>query len=281
REDEILPLCEAEARRTHNYGRLVDRLLKSRRHEDAERWIHEGIRATEKELPGIAHSLRQRFKAIRAAQKNRPVVAALEVEEFVTSPSYKGLVDCEKACAKLDIWSRVRGHLLTYLETGESPWKQRDWPLPPTGLDAPEPPQRLSFPLFDVLIEIAVREKDPERVLQWYDQRQKKQGPRWSSFEEDHIASAVEHYAPDRAVAIWQRMAERLIAQVSPGAYEEATKHLRKAGAVMAREGKQAQWTRYLQDLRQTHARKRRLMEALDRMPDKPILSQKSRRSSP
>jgi uncharacterized Zn finger protein len=34
----------------------------------------------------------------------------------------------------------------------------------------------------------------------------------------------------------------------------------------MAGEGKQEQWTRYLQGLKEKHARKRRLIEILDRM---------------
>ena len=95
--------------------------------------------------------------------------------------------------------------------------------------------------------------------------------------DEDRIAAAVEAYAPDRAVAIWKTKAEHLIAQVSPGAYEEAARYLRKAGAVLAREGKELEWTRYLEELRATHVRKRRLIEVLDRLIRKPILTKKTR----
>ncbi len=71
--------------------------------------------------------------------------------------------------------------------------------------------------------------------------------------------------------------AENLIARVSPSAYEEAARYLRQAGAVLAREGKQQEWTRYLQDLREAHARKRRLIEVLDPLTRKPILAKKTR----
>jgi uncharacterized Zn finger protein len=164
RSDEIIPLCEAEALKTGSYERLVGWLIHKHRYEDAERWIREGIRASEKKLPGIAQSLRNQLKTIRANQKDMPTLAALEVEEFVRSPSHKAFADCEKAGRKIDVWPSVREHLLAYLESGVLPWKQEGWPLPPPGLDAPERSPRQAFPMVDVLIEIAIQEKDPERV---------------------------------------------------------------------------------------------------------------------
>ena len=43
----------------------------------------------------------------------------------------------------------------------------------------------------------------------------------------------------------------------------------------MAREKKQAERKRYLQELRAAHTRKRRLMDILDDLEDKPILKRK------
>ena len=198
----------------------------------------------------------------------------MEVEEFVRSPSQQAFADCEKASGNLGVWSSVRAHLLTYLEGGVLPWRQEGWPLPPTSLDALARSPRQAFPMVDVLIEIALHEKDPERVLYWYDRRPKTQFG-WLRVDGDRIATAVEAYAPDRAVAIWKSKAESLIAQVSPSAYEEAARYLRKAGAVLVREGRQQEWTRYLQDLRDTHARKRCLVEILDLLIRQPILAKK------
>jgi hypothetical protein len=53
-------------------------------------------------------------------------------------------------------------------------------------------------------------------------------------------------------------------AEVKPRAYQEAATYLRKARAVMFQQGRQEQWQKYLLDLRETHARKRRLIEILD-----------------
>jgi hypothetical protein len=67
-------------------------------------------------------------------------------------------------------------------------------------------------------------------------------------------------------------MSEGLIAQVKPKAYQEAGKYQRKAAKVMAKARKQKEWERYLQSLRDHHARKIRLMEVLDSLDYKPII---------
>ncbi len=49
RHEEIIPLCEQEAVKTGSYTRLVDALRKAKRLEEAEQWIHRGIKATQKQ----------------------------------------------------------------------------------------------------------------------------------------------------------------------------------------------------------------------------------------
>ncbi|MDA2935038.1 SWIM zinc finger domain-containing protein, partial [Acidobacteria bacterium AH-259-D05] len=124
RKDEIIPLCEVEAKRTSSYDRLVKRLVSARRYQDAERWIQEGIRATKEKWPGIAGSLREKLREIRTLEKNWPAVAAMLAEEFVCGPSGKTFTDCKKASGRVKAWPKVREYLLRYLEKGELPWKQ-------------------------------------------------------------------------------------------------------------------------------------------------------------
>ncbi len=287
RADEIIPLCESEAKETDSYDRLVMRLMSARRHRDAERWIQEGIRATGEKSPGIASGLRDKLREIRLRQKNWPAVAAMQAEEFVRRPSRQTYKDCKKSALKVKAWATVRQCLLAYLEKGTLPWKQKGWPLPASGLDAPgldgpesgpEAPKASRderFPRIDVLIEIAIYERKPDRVLHWYDQRPKDRFG-WYGFNEDKIATAVQSHAPQRAVAMWKNMAEGLICQVKPSAYQMAAGYLRKAAKIMTREKKQSEWERYLKELREIHIRKRRLMEILDGLDGKPIV--KSRR---
>jgi len=271
RKDEIIALCEAETKKTGSYERLVNLLVSVRRYEEAERWIREGIRAIKDKWPGTAAGLRNQLREIRKRQKNWPAVAAIQAEEFIRQPSRQTFTDCKKAAGKVKAWPEVRESLLQYLEKGEPPWKQKGWPLPDSGLDVPEPERKDRFPMVSELIEMAILEKKPDRVLYWYDQLPKK---RYGCYgvDDEEVAKAVQTHAPDRAVSIWKRKAERLIVQVKPKAYQEAGKYLRKAAKVMAKESKQMEWDRYLQSLREHHARKVRLMEVLDSLDDKPII---------
>ena len=111
-------------------------------------------------------------------------------------------------------------------------------------------------------------------MLYWYDQLPKERYG-WYGVDDDAIATVVQTHSPDRAVAIWKHKAERLIAQVKPKAYQQAGKYLRKAAKVMAKERKKVEWNRYLQSLREHHARKIRLMEVLDSLEDKPIIKKR------
>jgi uncharacterized Zn finger protein len=271
REAEIIPLCIAEAKGTGSYDRLVKRLVAGQRYEDADKWIKEGLRGLGEKWPGIAAGLRDKLREIRALEQNWPVVAALLVEEFVRRPSCHAFTECQPASDKTKAWPLVREFLLHFLEKGELPWKQKGWPLPESGLDRPGADQRNRFPLVGVLIGIAILEKKPDQVLKWYDQCPQGGYGRFG-VSADVIANAVQAYAPDRAVAIWKNQAERLIARVKPSAYQEAVKFLRKAGEVMSKQNKPAQWDQYLRSLRDANARKRCLLEILDGLDGKPIM---------
>lgn len=274
REAEIIPLCIAEAQRTGSYDRLVQRLVAARRYEDAEEWIKAGLRAFGNKWPGLGADLRDKFREIRTVEQNWPVVAALQVEEFVRCPSPQAFTECQKAGDKTGAWPQVRESLLRYLENGELPWKQKGWPLPESSLERPEADKRNRFPLIGDLIDIAILEKKPDQVLKWYDRRPKGHFG-GLGVDEDAIATAVQAHAPDRAVAIWKNKAERLIAQVKPTAYQEAAKYLRKAGKIMSQQNKQEQWDQYLTSLRKEHFRKRRLLEILDGLDRKPIMKKR------
>ncbi|PIU53257.1 MAG: hypothetical protein COS90_07140 [Deltaproteobacteria bacterium CG07_land_8_20_14_0_80_60_11] len=274
REDEVIPLCIAEAKRTGSYERLVTRLVAARRYEDAEKWIKEGLRGLGEKWPGISAGLRAKMQEIRTLEQNWPLVAALQVEEFVRHPSRQDFTECQKVSDKTKAWPQVRESLLHFLEKGELPWKQKGWPLPESGLDRPVVDKRNRFPLLGDLIGIAIHENKPEEALKWYNQRPKDRLG-WSGVDEDAIATAIQAHAPERAVAIWKKEAERLISLVKPSAYQEAAKYLLKAGEVMSQQNKQATWDQYLRSLREAHARKRCLIEILDGLDGKPIINKR------
>jgi len=120
------------------------------------------------------------------------------------------------------------------------------------------------------LISIAILEKDPEKVLYWYDKCSDRQFG--FGISHDEVAEAIKTYAPERAFDMWKTRAERLIDQTKPKAYEEAAIFLKKAKKVLSDINKQEKWTTYINGLRKTHAAKRKLQEVLDRMDKKPIV---------
>lgn len=85
RREEIIPLCRQEAERTGSYLRLVERLKKAKRWEEAEQWIRKWIAATEKHWPGIAGQLRASFIEMRKREQDWTRVAALRANDFSRS----------------------------------------------------------------------------------------------------------------------------------------------------------------------------------------------------
>ena len=63
---------------------------------------------------------------------------------------------------------------------------------------------------------------------------------------------------------IWQSIAEHLIGQVKPKAYQEAAGYLRQMHKVYEKTGRVAEWKTLLIRLRTQHKAKRRLIEVLD-----------------
>lgn len=274
KDDEIIPLCEAEAQRTGSYTRLVKCLIIKKRYADAEQWIQEGIKKTEKEAPGIASDLRNRLKEIRSSQKDWIAVGTMQTEEFVRYPSTQTYTECKKANVKTKTWPKVQEHLLVYLEKGQLPWKQKGWPLGKSNQSKPDRSYGNTFPMTDVLIDIAILEKHPDRVLFWHDYSQKN-GRNWIGVGDDRIAVAIQEHAPERSVAIWKTIAEGLINQTKPSAYEQAASYLRKAEKVIKHQKKQSDWKKYLTGLREKHARKKRFIEILNQSDGKPIIRKK------
>jgi uncharacterized Zn finger protein len=134
---------------------------------------------------------------------------------------------------------------------------------------AQEPAPR---PHHHVLLELAMTEKRPDDVLKWYDLiAADRRGYFWGNYAE-RVADAVAEKHPDRALDIYRREAEADIARVSPSAYEEALGPLRKMRALLRRLGRGAEWEAHLKKLRTDHARKRRLIETLDRLEGRPIV---------
>jgi len=277
RDEEIIPLCEKEALKTGSYTRLVDVLRKAKRLEEAEQWIHKGIKATQKQSPGVASQLRDALREMREKEGNWLQVTGFRVEDFIQMPSLQGYKEMKKAAEKAKVWAAVRAASLLYLESGKYPWADPSWPLPETGVEKAPEMRKNEFPMADVLVDIAIEEKRPDDVLKWYELGKSKKQVFWGGdgYQEDQVAEAVADHYPDRAIDIWKSIAERQIALTKPKAYETAALYLRKVHNFLKKLERENEWKDYLVKLRQTNIRKSRLMEILNGLEGRRIIDGK------
>ncbi|MBI4296291.1 MAG: SWIM zinc finger domain-containing protein [Chloroflexi bacterium] len=275
RRDEVIALCEQEAERTQSYVRLVNYLVEEDRHEEAERWIRRGIKATQSRLPGIASHLHDILCQMREQGGDWIGVAALHADDFFADPSLDTLRKLQKSAEQAGVWSAVHAAAMHFLKTGELPDNSKEkatpdgaippWPLPDTGLRKTTNRISNNFPITGTLIDIAIAENRPDEVIRWYDLSTASKS-RWYQtwLQEDRIAQAIAEAYPERAVGIWKKLAEDCIAQTQPKAYQQAADYLLCVRNTLQTMEKETEWYGYLTGLRQKNARKRRLIETLD-----------------
>jgi uncharacterized Zn finger protein len=285
RQEEIIPLLEQEAVKTGSYVRLVNRLIQAAHPEEAEQWIQQGIKATQSGSPGIASQLRGILREIRERQGDWLSAAAFRSDDFFVRPEIGAFKELRQAAESARVWPAVRTAVMHYLETGELPERVEriykgqiipPWPLPETGLRETIDNRGRNFPLAGTLLDIAIEEKRPEEVICWYDYSQKSKTQdfwrRSYDIEEDKVAEAIKGAYPDRAIAIWKRLAENQIGQTKLSAYEQAGVYLNKLRRFYHSLGREKEWHSYLTNLRSANIRKIRFLEVLSRLSSKPII---------
>jgi uncharacterized Zn finger protein len=193
-----------------------------------------------------------------------------------------------KAAKKARCEETVRPAALRFLETGTRPDGKAQpatkaapaaspsaWPLPalPAAIlrGARFAHQDAPGPRYDVLLELAVEEKNSNEVLRWYDrlaetkQGRTAQGWGWQDYR-SRVARAVADSNPDRAEALYRDLITEQLAFTKVSAYESAEPYLVALKALLTKNKRAAEWTKYLADLHETHFRKPRLIDVLDRV---------------
>ncbi|MDR3073370.1 MAG: SWIM zinc finger family protein [Deltaproteobacteria bacterium] len=257
REDEILPLCEAEARAVGNYKRLVARLMLAGKDAEALQWIHEGIRDTESNAYGRARALRDCRREIHTRQGDWQSLLLLEIEEFMHRPDAKRFARCRAVVQANTVWPEVRQTLLDFLISGGLPWRHPAWPSgvrkPQVGADGER--AKSGFPMLSALINIAILEKIPEDVSRWHAMLPETYDG--NSFH-DNAALAMQEKFPEQSIIIWKRLAENCIARTAKNAYMEAGRYLHKIQKRLHIQGLQTEWLHYAAALRKQHSRKKK-----------------------
>lgn len=270
--DRVVPFLEKEVRHTQDYDRLVDVLLDAGQTEKARQYSIEGFGKTCTESPGIASGLHRRLRSLAHSDGMPKLAAAYLADTFFNQPNVAGFKEVREATEKLGCWEAVRACVLEHLQTGKRPATSaldtdHAWPLPRPEVSWPlfeARHWRTKFPLFSLLIDIAILENRLEDAIRLNAERPRNH---YSSIDMDidlTVAQAVSASHPQIALDIWRRKVESLIAQVKPKAYETAAGYLTQMRKVFQTTKRVDEWKALLADLRKRHKPKRRLMEELD-----------------
>ena len=297
RNDEILAVCEQEARVSDSYERLVQRLIGMKRYDEAVRWAAEGIEKTVAKLPGIASNLEKLLGEMAVQRRQWPVAAAHAALGFFSHPSRESFQQLLKAAAKADCEDSIRGIALNFLETGVSPLPSpgkasaknganAEWPLPIPGYLLPLWSKDSRFrpaagPHFDVLIDMAIGDHRHDDALRWYDaistEQQHRGSMGWygSGSYGDRVAAAVTESHPERSLAIYRQRVDDYLPHASPSAYEAVAGYLNKMRPIFQGLHRDSEWNRLLADIRLRYKNRPKFMEILDKLDPKPIVEQK------
>jgi len=292
RRQEGTRLCVSEAGKSGSYTRAVRRLLDEEDYAGAEKLARAGLKEVPALYRGIHHELQDLLCEVAEKTGDPMLPAAVAAERFFRLPSVAGLRELTEKARRAGCEEVVTKGAMTFLETGRRPDAKTKqpaegnagaaWPLPPAP-ELREPgaetgPQSGKNPHYRVLIELAMKEHRPDDVLRWYEEWRKVGGrPRgaWrvvpEGFEEK-IAEAVASSHPDRAIDIFVKAADSVASETKTRTYPEAGRLLKRAKEVLGREGRSAEWSSILEDFRLNHRRKRRLMEVLDGLENRPIM---------
>lgn len=264
----------AEVERTDSYVRLVRRLLRLGRGNDAREWIGRGIAATGTTHPGIAAELRTIQRDLWETEGEWLCVAGTLAGEFLSSPSFAAYARLEKAARKAGVWDNIKDAVMQYLTEGKLPAVRRRRSgeaeklfgyLPDTGLTPGTSWKVPGTPFFEILIDVAIAGKNPDDVIRWYDRCREQARIRGLYYcPHDKVADFVAEQFPDRSLAIWMANAERFAAEGRPKSYESSIGYFRKIRGLMNKQGNGDGWGRYIAGIRAAHARKRKFLEMLD-----------------
>jgi len=128
-----------------------------------------------------------------------------------------------------------------------------------------------------VLIQLSIKQRDPDSALRWYDQWQAsvaKNRFRPHRFETE-VADAVSSTHPDRAVELYCTEADRLAAETNTKLYPQSVSLLKKARKVLKSQKREHEFEVILTTHPDRHHRKRRLVELLRSLRGQPIVNKR------
>jgi catechol 2,3-dioxygenase-like lactoylglutathione lyase family enzyme len=219
---------------------LADLFIQHGQDSAAERVVRARIEKT--------HNIRvmEWLKKFYQTKNNQP--AALELAEamFRKQPFLGRYQEIRDLAGQLGRWETIRQELLKFLEEENNT---------------------------TLLIQIALDEGDIDRALALLKAEEKRNQGRPGMYSYSYgfgyqdmtltVAKAAEETRPREAIELYQKHAERLIAQKQRKYYQEASNYLVKVRALYERLGENGEWESYITALREKNRNLRALKEEL------------------
>ena len=285
RAGEATELCLAEVRKSGSYTRAVRRLIEVGDKDHAEALAIEGLHALSPRFAGVVSELQDLLCEIAAKKKDWMLPASTSAVRFFYRSSLDGYRELLLAAKKTKYAKTIQKEAAAFLESGQrpdmSPEASSTWPLPkvpqPCGQAVKDRSERCS-PQFDILIELAIDENRPNDVLIWFDRRESatqlaSHQRHGRAFRDDAmVAKAVENTHPERAIEIYERLANAIAAETNSKTYPQAGAYLKQIRLLLMKLGRQDDWLAVVSEFRTVNRRKRRLMEVVDSIEGLPII---------
>lgn len=189
-----------------DYDKLVTELLKAHRTTEAEEWCRHALYVLPKEAD-YRDSLRDKLEKMAASKEALVTLAVVATERFVETCDKALLEPMIQACTRAGVWDDVRPQLCEYLKSGKFP-RLSHFVLPLTGpvhirVPSREFPYR-TFPFYDILVSIALHEKDACEAIRVYDQANQDGYSFPFSCAANKIPFLVLEEFPEDAFRIWK-----------------------------------------------------------------------------
>lgn len=273
REKDVVELYQREAEQQGSYVVLVDYLITAGRSKEAAQWVSRGIEAlAAMRRDRDVTALRDRLRQLRDQERDWPAVAALQAEEFFHHPSLSTYQVLKATCERIEVWRKVRPMVIAFLESplirSLAAKRPAWWPLPETGNPIVQTAARETQ--YHTLIDIACEEGNPKEVLKWYDRRPTNSYANYYGGQDDKIALSVVVSHPNRAIDIWKRLANAHTDPMRSQQYDVAVRYLAQIRDALEGAGRIKEWLKVLEEFRQKHRSKSKLLRLVDDMVNRP-----------
>ena len=261
--DEVLSLCEREAKLTNSWVRYVECLIQNKNIDLARKSAEEGIKCLKDGQPGTVSTLKEKMAWIDEKNGDFSSILLLRQEQFLERASLSTYQVLLKSALKTKNEDEMKSWALDFLLKGKAKAK---------GSLKKEYTSKKSyyqtFPAYNVLIDIAEKEKRVDDVYEFY--IKSKKGKRRYHFHEQ-VAAIISSKYPDEALNIWKLMAEKQIGLTKPSAYERSLPYLKNVKKAYVKMERQKEWNEYIDTLREVNKRKTRFIQTIRKLTNEKI----------